>query len=449
LVIIRLLKNHISIGIVHLNKKIAVIGSGIAGMASAWLLDKRYQVTLIDKNLYIGGHTNTVSVNDPETGKLLAVDTGFIVYNEPNYPNLVGLFNSLGVQSRPTTMSFAASIIDSGLEYAGSDLNTLFAQRRNLFSPRFLKLVYDILKFNRAAKALISDTKLSSELTLGEFLQLHKIGKAMQNDYLLPMAAAIWSCPPSQMAAFPAKSFAQFFDNHGLLNVKDRPQWRTVTGGSQTYVAKLLSSFSGQVITNNGVVKIDRTADQVTLTLIDGQQLEFDDVIIATHADEALTLLAKATSDEQRYLSAFRYQANDTYLHTDKRLMPKLKTVWSCWNYIASKSGEITPVVSVSYWMNALQGLDTTSDYFVSLNPVMAVDPAKVIKQIQYMHPVFDNVAMSAQKQLECLQGKQHTWYAGSYFGYGFHEDALSSAVSVAKAFGVEIPWENAKGGSV
>ncbi len=445
----RLFLNHISVGVVHLKRKIAVIGSGIAGMASAWLLDKRYQVTLIDKNDYIGGHTNTVSVFDPETGKPLAVDTGFIVYNEPNYPNLVGLFTSLGVQSRPTTMSFAASIIDSGLEYAGSDLNTLFAQRRNLLSPRFLKLVYDILKFNRAAKALINDTKLSSDLTLGEFLQLHKIGKAMQNDYLLPMAAAIWSCPPSQMSAFPARSFAQFFDNHGLLNVKDRPQWRTVIGGSQAYVAKLLNSFSGQIITNNGVVKVVRTADLVTLTLKDGQQLEFDDIIIATHADEALAMLDEATIDEQRYLSAFRYQANDTYLHTDERLMPKLKTVWSCWNYLANKSDEVSPAVSVSYWMNALQGLDTKSDYFVSLNPIMTVDPAKVIKQIHYMHPVFDNVAMSAQKQLECLQGQQHTWYAGSYFGYGFHEDALSSAVSVAKAFGIEIPWQNAKSGSV
>ncbi|MBE0439638.1 MAG: FAD-dependent oxidoreductase [Gammaproteobacteria bacterium] len=425
-----------------MNKKIAVIGSGIAGMASAWLLNKHYQVTLIDKNAYIGGHTNTVSVTDVETGKHLAVDTGFIVYNEPNYPNLVGLFNALGVQSRPTSMSFSASIFNTGLEYAGSDLNTLFAQRRNLFSPRFLKLIYDILKFNRVAKALINDTTLSSELTLGEFLQMHNIGKAMQNDYLLPMAAAIWSCPPSQMAAFPAKSFAQFFDNHGLLNVKDRPQWRTVNGGSQAYVAKLLDSFSGQIITNNAVVKVDRTADQVTLTLADRQQLEFDDVIIATHADEALALLAQATNDEQRYLSAFRYQQNDTYLHTDERLMPKLKAVWSCWNYIADNSDDMTPAVSVSYWMNALQGLDTASDFFVSLNPIVAINPAKVVKQIQYMHPVFDNAAIAAQKQLECLQGKQHTWYAGSYFGYGFHEDALSSAVSVAKAFGIQIPWQ-------
>jgi predicted NAD/FAD-binding protein len=432
-----------------LNRKIAVIGSGIAGMASAWLLGKRYQVTLIDKNSYIGGHTNTVSVSEPGSDKLLAVDTGFIVYNEPNYPNLVGLFNSLGVKSRPTTMSFAASIVDSGLEYAGSDLNTLFAQRKNILSPRFLKLVYDILKFNRQAKVLIEDSAYDPELTLGEFLALNNIGKAMQNDYLLPMAAAIWSCPPNQMASFPARSFAQFFDNHGLLNVKDRPQWRTVLGGSQAYVAKLLKDYSGEIITNNGVIKVDRKADRVTLTLADGQQLEFDDVVIATHADEALAMLAEATSDEQRCLSAFRYQENNAYLHTDERLMPNLKSVWSCWNYLANKSDEVNRAVSVTYWMNALQGLATKSNFFVSLNPIIAIDPTKVIKQIDYMHPVFDNKVMSAQKQLQCLQGKQRTWYAGSYFGYGFHEDALTSSVSVAKAFGIKIPWQNTKGGNV
>lgn len=422
-----------------------MIGSGIAGMASAWFLAKYHHVTLIDKSDYIGGHTNTVPVAEQGTDKLLPVDTGFIVYNEPNYPNLVGLFNLLDVQTRPTDMTFSASIADSGLEYAGNDLNTLFAQRKNILSPRFLKLVYDILKFNRQAKALIEDDTAYSELTLGEFLALHNIGKAMQNDYLLPMAAAIWSCPPDQMASFPAKSFAQFFDNHGLLNVKDRPQWRTVIGGSQAYVTKLLDDYSGEIIVNNGVVKVERTADSVTLTFTDGQQLEFDEIVIATHADEALAMLAEPTTDEQRYLSAFRYQKNDTYLHTDKRLMPKLKTVWSCWNYLASKSGKSSAAVSVSYWMNALQHLETKSNYFVSLNPIIAIDPTKIIKQIQYMHPVFDNQAMLAQKQLHSLQGKQHTWYAGSYFGYGFHEDALSAAVSVAKAFNIEIPWAKAE----
>ncbi len=433
-----------------MNKKIAVIGSGIAGMASAWLLAKRHQVTLIDKNNYIGGHTNTVLVSEEGTNKILPVDTGFIVYNAPNYPNLVGLFEHLGVQSRTTNMTFAASIADSGLEYAGNDLNTLFAQRKNILSPRFLKLVYDILKFNRQAKALIEDKTSDSELTLGEFLALNNIGKTMQNDYLLPMAAAIWSCPPSQMASFPAISFAQFFDNHGLLNVKDRPQWRTVIGGSQAYVTKLLDDFSGDIIINNGVVNVERAADSVRLTLIDGQQLEFDDVVIATHADEALAMLANPSTDEQRYLSVFRYQENDTYLHTDQQLMPKLKSVWSCWNYLANKSDDLTPAVSVSYWMNALQHLDTTSNYFVSLNPIIAPDPAKILKRIHYMHPVFDNQAMLAQKQLHCLQGKQNTWYAGSYFGYGFHEDALSAAVSVARAFGIDIPWsDDTKGANV
>jgi predicted NAD/FAD-binding protein len=425
-----------------LTEKIAIIGTGIAGMASAWLLDQRYQTILIDKNNYIGGHTNTISVNNEETDTVTPVDTGFIVYNEPNYPNLVGLFETLEVATRATDMTFSASILNSGLEYAGNNLDTLFAQRKNLLSPRFIKLVYDILKFNRHAKALINDNQSDPELTLGEFLSDLHIGKAMQDDYLLPMAAAIWSCPPQQMQSFPAKSFAQFFNNHGLLNVTDRPQWRTVIGGSQRYVDKLLSSFLGEIIINNGVSKIDRQADGVIITLEDGEQLEVDQVVIATHADEALSLLSNPTEQEQKLLSAFRYQQNDTYLHTDPNLMPKQRKVWSCWNYLAKQSGETTLSVSVSYWMNALQGLDDSQDYFVSLNPIHEIDPDKIIRRIHYMHPVFDNQAMAAQKQLHQLQGENRTWFAGSYFGYGFHEDALSSAVSVAKKLNVPITWE-------
>lgn len=427
-----------------MTEKIAVIGTGIAGMATAWLLDQRYQILLIDKNNYIGGHTNTVAVSDEHTEGVTAVDTGFIVYNEPNYPNLVGLFNTLEVETRATNMTFSASILNSGLEYAGNNLDTLFAQRKNLLSPRFLKLVYDILKFNRHAKALIKDEQANPKLTLGQFLSELRIGKAMQDDYLLPMAAAIWSCPPQQMQSFPAKSFAQFFNNHGLLNVSDRPQWRTVVGGSQCYIDKLLTSFLGEIIIDNGVTKVDRQTDGVTLTLEDGQQHKVDKVVIASHADEALFLLSNPTESEQKILSCFRYQENDTYLHTDARLMPSHPKVWSCWNYLAQQSGEATPSVSVSYWMNALQGLDSSSDYFVSLNPIKDIDPAKIIRRIHYMHPVFDNEAMAAQQQLDQLQGQNNTWFAGSYFGYGFHEDALASAVSVAKKFNVPIPWEQA-----
>ena len=425
-----------------MTKKIAVIGTGIAGMASAWLLSQRYKVVLIDKNNYIGGHTNTISVANEKTGIVTAVDTGFIVYNEPNYPNLVGLLNTLGVKTQVTDMTFSASILNSGLEYAGNNLDTLFAQRRNLLSPRFIKLVYDILKFNRNAKALINNNQSDSKLTLGDFLSDLRIGKPMQDDYLLPMAAAIWSCPPQQMQSFPAKSFAQFFDNHGLLNVKDRPQWRTVVGGSQRYVDKLLDSFPGETIINNGATKIDRKTDSVVITLEDGQELNVDQVIIATHADEALSLLINKSKLEQDLLSSFRYQENDTYLHTDPNLMPTLSKVWSCWNYLAKQSGETTPSVSVSYWMNALQGLDDSQNFFVSLNPIHKIAPHKIIRRINYMHPVFDNRAMGAQKQLYKLQGQNRTWFAGSYFGYGFHEDALSSAVSIARELNVPIPWE-------
>ncbi len=425
-----------------MTKKIAVIGTGIAGMASAWLLSQRYQVVLIDKNNYIGGHTNTISVANEKTGIDTAVDTGFIVYNEPNYPNLVGLLNALDVKTQATDMTFSASILNSGLEYAGNNLDTLFAQRKNLLSPRFIKLVYDILKFNRNAKALISNNQADSKLTLGDFLSDLRIGKPMQDDYLLPMAAAIWSCPPQQMQSFPAKSFAQFFNNHGLLNVKDRPQWRTVTGGSQRYVDKLLASFSGETIINNGATKIDRKTDSVVIKLEDGQECIVDQVVIATHADEALSILKNKSKLEQTLLSSFRYQANDTYLHTDSNLMPTLSKVWSCWNYLAKQSGETAPSVSVSYWMNALQGLDESQNYFVSLNPIHKIAPQKIIQRINYMHPIFDNRAMAAQKQLYKLQGQNRTWFAGSYFGYGFHEDALSSAVSIARDLNVPIPWE-------
>tara|TARA_B100000795_G_scaffold122452_1_gene91146 strand:- start:83 stop:1381 length:1299 start_codon:yes stop_codon:yes gene_type:complete len=425
-----------------LTKKIAVIGTGIAGMASAWLLSQRYQVVLIDKNNYIGGHTNTISVANEKTGIDTAVDTGFIVYNEPNYPNLVGLLNALDVKTQATDMTFSASILNSGLEYAGNNLDTLFAQRKNLLSPRFIKLVYDILKFNRNAKALISNNQADSKLTLGDFLSDLRIGKPMQDDYLLPMAAAIWSCPPQQMQSFPAKSFAQFFNNHGLLNVKDRPQWRTVTGGSQRYVDKLLASFSGETIINNGATKIDRKTDSVVIKLEDGQECIVDQVVIATHADEALSILKNKSKLEQTLLSSFRYQENDTYLHTDSNLMPTLSKVWSCWNYLAKQSGETAPSVSVSYWMNALQGLDESQNYFVSLNPIHKIAPQKIIQRINYMHPIFDNRAMAAQKQLYKLQGQNRTWFAGSYFGYGFHEDALSSAVSIARDLNVPIPWE-------
>jgi predicted NAD/FAD-binding protein len=425
-----------------LTEKIAVVGTGIAGMASAWLLSQRSEVLLIDKNNYVGGHTNTVNVNHPEGNTFTAVDTGFIVYNEPNYPHLVGLFDTLGVVTRPTSMTFSASILDSGLEYAGNNLDTLFAQRRNLISPRFLKLVYDIVKFNKHAKALIQQDHARENLTLGDFLSELKIGQAMQNDYLLPMAAAIWSCPPQQMRAFPAKSFSQFFNNHGLLNINDRPQWRTVVGGSQRYVEKLLATFPGKVITGNGAKQVERDTDIVTLTLEDGQEHCVDQVVFATHADEALALLSKPSEQEKAVLSSFRYQNNDTYLHTDSALMPKHRKVWSCWNYLAEKSGEPLPSVSVSYWMNALQGLDHSQDYFVSLNPIQTIDPDKIIQHIHYMHPVFDTQAMASQPLLASLQGQNRTWFTGSYFGYGFHEDALRSAVDVAKALGVSIPWE-------
>ena len=421
-------------------KHIAVIGSGIAGIASAWLLDKKYKVTLIEKNSYIGGHTNTIKINGKDKDPV-PVDTGFIVYNAPNYPNLVGLFNELDVETRPTNMSFSVSSGDGKLEYAGSNLATLFAQKSNLFKPRFLRMVSDIIAFNKDAKKLI-DNKEWNELTVGQFLRLQGYGKGFANDYLLPMAAAIWSCPPSQMAEFPVHSFAQFFNNHGLLNIKNRPQWRTVVGGSSVYIQKLLNRFSGNVISNNQAVSIKRQNNSVTIRLIDGSTIDCDEVVIAAHADEALGLLTSPSVEESNLLGAFQYQLNKTFLHTDETLMPVRESVWSSWNYIARKNGKDVDSVSVTYWMNHLQGLNTPENYLVSLNPVQKPDPEKIIETIDYYHPVFDVPAIRAQKSLSRLQGHSNTWFVGSYFGYGFHEDALASAVNVCRQLGVTPPWE-------
>lgn len=412
-------------------------------MASAWLLASRYRVTLIDKNDYIGGHTHTIDVLGNGNSRSVPVDTGFIVYNTPNYPHLVGLFDTLGVATRPTDMSFSASIAGSGLEYAGSNLDTVFAQRRNLLSPRFIRMLRDILRFNSAAKKLLAEPKPdAAEMTLGAFLDQHRLGAALRDDYLLPMAAAIWSCPPRQMLAFPARSFARFFYNHGLLNLNDRPQWRTVVGGSRAYVTRLLADFSGTVITNDAVSAVFRRPTSVLVKLSGGGEIIADKLVVATHADEALALLDEPGDSERSLLGAFGYQHNDTYLHTDTALMPALRKVWSCWNYLARHDDAATAAVSVTYWMNALQGIPGDTNYFVSLNPITPPDEASILRRISYAHPVFDSRAMQAQQSLHRLQGHLNTWFAGSYFGYGFHEDALRSAVEVAQQLGVKAPWQ-------
>lgn len=420
--------------------RIAVVGSGIAGLGAAWLLRQRHQVTLFEQNDYVGGHTNTRLVR--EDGRELAVDTGFIVYNEPNYPQLTALFRQLGIASRATDMTFAVSVNHGELEYAGSGLGTLYAQRRNLVSASHQRMVWDILRFNRACKRDLARDGFGRQ-TVDQYLSAQGLGMAFRDRYLLPMAAAIWSCPTATMGGFPAASLARFFANHGLINLFDRPQWRTLIDGSHSYVKRLVADLGPAVQTGARVTRVARSARGVELTLQDGRHQGFDQVVLACHADQALALLADASAPEQSVLGRFPYQENRALLHTDARLMPRDRRVWSSWNYLADDrdTGPAAAQVSVTYWMNRLQGLDARRDYFVSLNPLLAPHPDRVLAQINYEHPVFDQAAIDAQACLGELQGARQTWFCGSYFGYGFHEDAFASAVAVARGLGVVPQW--------
>lgn len=422
----------------HKSQRLAVVGTGIAGLASAWLLADRYDLTLVERNDYVGGHTHTIEVTEGD--HRVPVDTGFIVFNEANYPLLTRLLARLAVPTRDGDMSFSASIGPGRIEYSGDSLNTLFAQRRNLLSPSFLKMLADMLRFNRRCKLLLATSGFDGR-SLSEFLDRERLGRSFREHYLLPMAAAIWSCPTRTMLAFPAESLARFFDNHGLLNLVDRPLWRTVVGGSRTYVERMLDDIGRRRVLMDEATRIRRRDSQVEIELRSGTILVVDQVILACHADQALSLLERPSDDEARLLGCFRYQQNRTFLHTDRTLMPRLRRVWSAWNYIAGDGLDGRRAVSVTYWMNRLQGLESRHDYFVSLNPLRAPDSASIIAEMTYEHPVFDGPAMAAQTELHRLQGRDRLWYCGSYFGYGFHEDALAAAVGVSTLLGADTGW--------
>ncbi|MBK5931400.1 NAD(P)/FAD-dependent oxidoreductase [Halochromatium salexigens] len=418
-----------------MRKNIAVIGSGIAGLAAAWLLGREHQVTLIEQNSYIGGHTHTIDVD--EGGQTLAVDTGFIVYNIANYPLLTRLFEVLGVATRESDMSFSASIGPGEIEYSGDSLNTLFAQRRNLLSPGFLRMVADLVRFNRRCKAMLRCNGFDG-LSVGALLKREHMSDRFRDHFLLPMAAAIWSCPTRTMLDFPAESLARFFNNHGLLNLIDRPLWRSVSGGSARYVERFLAEIGHEQVRLDAAQAVRRTEQGVEITLASGERPLFDDVVLACHADQALALLDQPSAAEQELLSPFRYQPNRTYLHTDIGLMPQRRQVWSSWNYLSQLTQDGACAVSVTYWMNRLQGLKTDKDYLVSLNPLRLPAEEQIIAEMVYDHPVFDQAAMDAQPRLAELQGQDRLWFCGSYFGYGFHEDALASAVAMADRFGID-----------
>ncbi|WP_082676408.1 NAD(P)/FAD-dependent oxidoreductase [Thiomicrospira sp. WB1] len=429
-------------------QNIAVIGSGISGLASAWFLSQQHEVTLFEKNDYTGGHTHTVHMDHPQFGQH-AVDTGFIVYNEPNYPHLTAMLRHLNVATQATTMSFSVSINQGQIEYSGDNLNTLFAQRRNLLSPGHWSMLTEIVRFNRIAKRDLSlNRQQLAQWTLGEYLDHHRFSLKMRNHYLLPMAAAIWSCPTATMLDFPASSFLQFFDNHGLLNINDRPQWQTVCGGSCRYVEKILAkqAFTHRLNTPIARVHPKPESHQVAVTRLSGETEYFDQVVLASHADQSLTMLDPAWRPDFGLLKAFEYQKNQAYLHTDTALMPQRKKTWAAWNYLR-QDGAREDRVAVTYWMNRLQGIESQHPLLVTLNPTQAPDPAKVIQTIEYDHPVFSQVAMAAQKRLGEIQGLHGLWFAGAWTGYGFHEDGLRSAVDIATHFGIGLPWEEGEPG--
>lgn len=420
-------------------RKIAVIGSGISGLSCAWLLSRSAEVVLYETEGRPGGHSNTVMA--PGRGKDTPVDTGFIVYNDRNYPNLVKLFDHLDVPTLASDMSFAASLGDGAFEYSGSGLSGLLGQKTNLLRPRFWRMVKDILRFYREAPALLDRPELDG-VSLGDYLASAGYAGSFVEDHLLPMGAAIWSTTASEMRLYPLHAFIRFFVNHGLLTLTDRPRWRTVKGGSREYVARILADFRGTVRLSTAVAHVRRLPVGVEVIDIHGHAETFDDVVLATHANQSLDLLQDADARERTLLEAFQYTPNVAVLHADEALMPKRKSVWSSWNYVASRKDEAGEMLCVTYWMNKLQSLDPSTPLFVTLNPCRPVDPAKVIQTFHYEHPLFDAAAIRAQRKIWQLQGHRNTWYCGAYFGSGFHEDGLQSGLAVAEALGgVRRPW--------
>ena len=417
--------------------KVAIVGSGISGLGCAHaLLGERphgIQVTLFEAERRLGGHTNTVDVR--LDGIEHPVDTGFLVFNERTYPNLIRLFADLGVPTAKSDMSFAVSVPTAGgrrVEWAGTDLAGVFAQRRNLASPRFLGMLADIVRFNRQATRIAQGAEAAGEQTLGDFLDRHRYGENFRRWYLLPMAAAIWSCPMRTMLAYPLATFLRFCHNHGLLQVNDRPQWHTVAGGARQYVQKIAAGLTDlRLGTPVLEVRRNEAAGKVSVRTRRGME-SFDHVVLACHSDQSATLLADADDAERRLLAAARYQPNRAVLHTDPRLMPQLRRVWSSWNYLSD--GGADPAVSVTYLLNKLQPLPFHTPVFVSLNPIVEPAPETVIAEFEYSHPIFDARMIEAQKHLPQAQGRRRVWLAGAWTGYGFHEDGLKSGLAVAGA---------------
>jgi predicted NAD/FAD-binding protein len=419
--------------------KIAIIGSGISGLGAAYLLNQEHDVTVYEKNKYIGGHSRTVDIQ--VEGKTIPVDTGFIVFNYHNYPNLSGLFEHLNVQVEKSKMSFGVSINDGWLEYGTGRVFDIMAQRRNLLRLRFWRMLADILRFNAMARSY-----LASDLTLGECLEELKLGSWFRDYYLLAMGASIWSTPAKAMLDFPAQTFIRFFDNHGLLTINKQPEWYTVKGGSKEYVKLITKSFADKIKLGCGAKKVEREEKYVSVTDFNGEKKQYDQLIFACHSDQLLKILQNPTAKEKKIIGAIKYQSNEMILHSDTSFMQKRKGSWSSWVYLSEKNtdycNENCNAVSLSYWMNNLQTLHTDKEVIVTLNPGRKPDPDTVYDRYTFQHPVFDKKALDAQMKIENIQGIDRIWFAGAWQRYGFHEDGLLSAVNIARRMGVNIPWK-------
>jgi uncharacterized protein len=410
--------------------KLAIIGTGIAGMGCGHLLQKKYDISLFEQSDYIGGHTNTIKIDEDGTNVFL--DTGFMVFNYETYPNLCKLFEEIKAPVKKTSMSFSVQHVPTGLEYCGSGLNGLFAQRKNIFSPSYIKMLLDISRFNKESIEILDKPEYEN-YSLGKYIKEFGFGEDMLWKYLIPMSSAVWSTPMEQMLDFPIVTLIRFFKNHGFLGLNTQHQWYTLENGSQSYRELLIKPFRERIHIDSGVKNVARKEGKAEITLVNGKTMELDKVIFACHGDQALNLLETPTQLEKELLSKFKYQKNIATVHTDESIMPKTRKTWSSWNYrIEERDGELIP--STIYWMNSLQGVSKKKNYFVSINALEgSVDPKKIIKEIDYEHPLFDVPAMQAQSQLQKLNETGPLYYCGSYFKYGFHEDAYKSSADLCR----------------
>lgn len=419
-------------------QSIAIIGTGIAGMGCGYFLHKKFQLTYYEKNNYIGGHTYTQTID--EDGKEIKIDAGFIVYNEVTYPNLTRLFKELDVKTKPTSMSFSVQHVPSGLEFSGSGFNGLFSQRKNILSPQFLKMLLQINRFGKECEEVFNSEKYSS-YTVAQYVMEKQLGEDFLNKYIVPMSSAIWSTDPSLMVDFPVVTLVRFFKNHGFLGLYTQHQWRTVVDGSWQYRDKLIAPFRDRIHVNRGATKVVRENGKAIVHAVDGSRQEYDKVIFACHADEALQLLDNPKDDEVRILKQFRYQKNMATMHTDASVMPKTRRAWSSWNYRLQQGRDGKMIPDTIYHMNSLQQVSEKRDYFISINNASSLNPAKVLREIEFHHPIYSLEAIAAQKELNRLNDNGITYFCGSYFNYGFHEDAFTSGLNLARKITGEKIW--------